>query len=230
MTHGRHRSNELTPELVLRAYAAGIFPMAESRDDPGIFWVDPRLRGILPLDTFHIPKSLRKTLRKGVFRITTDTAFEAVIDMCARRPETWINHVIERAYVELHEKGFAHSIECWKDGKLVGGLYGIALGAAFFGESMFSTCRDASKAALVNLVARLRLGRFRLLDTQFVTEHLRQFGADEIACRHYLERLEDAIGHRGVFSRQVPDEEIDREINRIIDGEPPAYSTAYSTT
>lgn len=226
MTYGRNRNDDLTPELVLRAYAAGIFPMAESRDDPGIFWVDPRLRGVLPLDRFHIPKSLRKTLRKKVFDITTDTAFEAVIAACAKRPETWINHVIERAYVELHHKGFAHSVECWKDGRLVGGLYGIALGAAFFGESMFSTCRDASKAALVNLVARLRLGRFRLLDTQFVTDHLRQFGADEIACRHYLERLEVAIGHRGVYSRQTPEGEIEREIDRIIDGEPLDYSTA----
>lgn len=225
MTQGRHRSSELTPELVLRAYAAGIFPMAEGRDDPGIFWVDPRKRGVMPLDGFHIPKSLRKTLRKDVFRITSDLAFEDVIAACARRPETWINRVIESAYVELHRKGFAHSIECWRDGKLVGGLYGIALGAAFFGESMFSSCRDASKAALVNLVARLRLGRFRLLDTQFVTDHLRQFGADEIPCRHYLEKLESAIGHRGVFSAHTPDREIDEEIERIAAGKPLDYST-----
>jgi len=226
MSHGRHRSHELTPELIIRAYAAGIFPMAERRDDPGVFWVDPRQRGVLSLERFHIPKRLRRTLRSGGFAITVNKAFEAVIEKCAERPETWINHVIERAYTELHHKGFAHSVECWKNGKLCGGLYGIALGAAFFGESMFSTMRDASKVALVHLVARLRLGRFRLLDTQFVTEHLRQFGAAEIPCRHYLEKLEAAIDHQGVFSAAVPDEEVLEEIERLIDGAPPGYSVA----
>lgn len=226
MNHGRHRSSELTPELVLRACAAGIFPMAEGRDDPGVFWVDPRLRGVLPMDRFHVPKSLRKTLRRRVFEVTANKAFEAVIAACARRPETWINRAIERVYTELHHKGFAHSVECWKDGKLVGGLYGIGLGAAFFGESMFSTLTDASKVALVHLVARLRLGRFRLLDTQFVTDHLRQFGADEIPCRHYLEKLENAIGHRGVFSERTPVEDINAEVERIIDGDPLDYSPA----
>lgn len=226
MTTGQHHSSKLTPELVLRAYAAGIFPMAESRNDPGIFWVDPRRRGVLPLDGFHISRSLRKTLRKGVFRITTDKAFEEVIAACARRPETWINHLIEATCIELYHKGFAHSVECWRGGKLVGGLYGIALGSAFFGESMFSTCRDASKAALVNLVARLRMGRFRLLDTQFVTGHLRQFGAGEIPCRHYLEKLETAIHHRGFFSRHAGDSEIAEEIRRMANGEPLGYKAA----
>ncbi len=226
MSHGRHRSHELTPELVIRAYAAGIFPMAERRDDPAVFWVDPRQRGILPLDRFHIPKRLRRTLRNGGFSVTVDQAFEAVIAACAKRPETWINHVIETAYTELHHKGLAHSIECWRDGKLIGGLYGIALGAAFFGESMFSSVRDASKIALVHLVARLRIGRFRLLDTQFITDHLRQFGADEIPCRRYLEKLEAAIGHRGVFSAALPDDQIVEEIERMIAGEEPDYSVA----
>jgi len=223
MTYGRHRSDELTPELVLRAYAAGIFPMAESRDDPDVFWVDPSERGVMPLDRFHVPKSLRKTIRRGVFAVTVDTAFREVIAACAERPETWINGIIEDAFVELHDRGFGHSVECWQDGKLVGGLYGIAFGAAFFGESMFSTRDDASKVALVNLVARLRLGRFRLLDTQFVTEHLRQFGVEELPCRFYLEKLESAIAHRGVFSRNVDEEAIAAEIERMIAGEPLDY-------
>lgn len=226
MTYGRHRSDELTPELVLRAYAAGIFPMAESRDDPSVFWVDPRERGVIPLDDFRISRSLRKTVRRGVFRVTADEAFREVIAACAERPETWINGVIESAYIDLHERGFGHSIECWRGDELVGGLYGISLGAAFFGESMLSTETDASKVALVNLVARMRLGRFRLLDTQFLTDHLRQFGGKEIPCRFYLEKLEHALMYRGVFSSQTDDQEIAEEIERMIAGEPLDYALA----
>lgn len=226
MSYGRHRSHELTPELILRAYAAGIFPMAESRDDPSVFWVDPRERGVIPLDRLHVPRSLRKILRKGVFSVTVDTAFADVIAACATREETWINAVIEDAYIDLHHRGFGHSVECWRDGQLVGGLYGISLGAAFFGESMFSTARDASKVALVHLAARLRLGRFRLLDTQFVTDHLRQFGGEEVPCRIYLEKLEHAISHRGVFSAHADEAELSLEIERLIAGEPPDYSVA----
>lgn len=197
------QQTKLTPELVLRAYAAGIFPMAEHRDDPSVFWVDPRVRGVLPLETFHVPKKLMKIIRRDEFEVRCDTAFSDVIDSCAEstkdRRETWINDDIRTAYVELHRRGFAHSVECWKDGALVGGLYGVSLGCAFFGESMFSRITNASKVALVHLVARLKIANYRLLDTQFVTEHLRQFGAVEIPCRVYLERLEDAIRYQTVF-------------------------------
>ncbi len=196
-------AQELTPELLLRAYSAGIFPMAESRDDAGVFWVDPQVRGVLPLDTFHIPKRLKKTVRSGNFEVRTDTAFIDVLDLCAEkksdRQETWINLGIRKAVIGLHEMGFAHSIEAWLDGTLVGGLYGIALGGAFFGESMFSRARDASKVALVHLVARLRMGGFTLLDVQFITDHLRQFSAVEIPARLYLERLDAALKVQGVF-------------------------------
>jgi len=197
------QQTKLTAELVLRAYAAGIFPMAENRDDPSVFWVDPRVRGVLPLETFHVPRKLRKVLKRGDFEISCDTAFADVIDQCAEstqeRRETWINGQIRTAYIDLHQRGFAHSVECWYDGDLVGGLYGVSLGCAFFGESMFSRVTNASKVALVHLVARLKIANYRLLDTQFVTDHLRQFGAVEIPCRVYLERLEDAIRYQTVF-------------------------------
>ena len=171
----------VTPELMLRAYGAGLFPMAESRDDPTLHWFDPEERGILPLDSFHCPRRLMRTVRAGPYQVTTDRDFSLVIQGCAAaapgREGTWINGDIESLFTELHRRGHAHSVECREDGALVGGLYGVSLGGAFFGESMFSVARDASKVALVHLVARLRLGGYRLLDTQFVTAHLSQFGA-----------------------------------------------------
>ncbi len=188
---------ELKPELLLRAYAIGIFPMAESRGDDQIHWIDPDFRGVLPLDGLHVPRKLRRVLRRGVFEVRCNTAFPEVIRGCASpapgRSDTWINPTIERLYCDLHEMGFAHSVETWQDGALVGGLYGVSLGAAFFGESMFSLAPDASKVALVHLVARLRKGGFRLLDTQFETPHLRQFGVMEIARDEYRVRLSRAV-------------------------------------
>jgi leucyl/phenylalanyl-tRNA--protein transferase len=187
----------LTPDLLLRAYAAGIFPMAEAADDPEVFWVDPEERGILPLDAFHLPRRLSRTIRQDVFEVRCDTAFEQVVRGCAEptpeRPKTWINEEIVRLYNSLFRLGFAHSIESWLEGQLVGGLYGVSLGGAFFGESMFSRVTDASKVALANLVARLRLGGFCLLDTQFVTTHLQQFGAVEIPRGQYHRRLSAAL-------------------------------------
>jgi leucyl/phenylalanyl-tRNA--protein transferase len=196
----------LTPELLLRAYAAGIFPMAETADDPEVFWVDPEQRGVLPLDGFHLPRRLARTLRQDVFDVRCDAAFEAVVRGCAEptpeRPKTWINEEIVRLYAALHRLGFAHSVETWRGGELVGGLYGVALGAAFFGESMYSRVTDASKVALAQLVARLRLGGFRLLDTQFVTEHLQQFGAVEISRAQYHRRLTAAIQLKAYLPRE----------------------------
>jgi leucyl/phenylalanyl-tRNA--protein transferase len=187
----------LTPDLLLRAYAAGIFPMAEDADDPEVFWVDPDERGVLPLDAFHLSHRLRRTVRQDLFEIRCDDAFEAVMRGCAEprpeRPRTWINDEIVRLYTALFRLGFAHCVESWHGGELVGGLYGVALGGAFFGESMFSRVSDASKVALAHLVARLRLGRFRLLDTQFVTHHLRQFGAQEIPRALYRRQLAAAL-------------------------------------
>ena len=199
----RDANSEISPELMLRAYAAGIFPMAKSKSAETVLWVDPRERGILPLDKFHIPKSLRKTVRQNRFDIRCDHAFSKTLEECGRptpnRRDTWINAHIERCVNELHAMGFAHSVECWQDGKLVGGLYGISIGSAFFGESMFSRVADASKVALVHLVARLKLGGFRLLDTQFVTDHLERFGVIEIPTRDYLVLLEDALKYQAVF-------------------------------
>lgn len=207
------KQSQLTAELVLRAYAAGIFPMAENHNDPTIFWVDPRVRGVLPLETFHIPRRLRKVIRRGGFEVRCDTAFARVMDYCAaptdERRDTWINAEIRGAYIDLHNRGFAHSVECWRDGELTGGLYGVSLGCAFFGESMFSRETNASKIALVHLVARLRMANYRLLDTQFVTDHLRQFGAVEIPCRVYLERLEDAIRYQTVFPQDPAPEQLE---------------------
>jgi leucyl/phenylalanyl-tRNA---protein transferase len=193
----------LTPELLLHAYAAGIFPMAEAADDPEVFWVDPEQRGVLPLENFHLPRRLRRTLRRDVFDVRCDSAFEAVLRGCsepaADRPQTWINDEIVRLYTALFRLGHAHSIETWYEGELVGGLYGVALGGAFFGESMYSRMADASKVALAHLVARLRLGGFRLLDTQFVTEHLQQFGAVEIPRALYRRRLAAALEVKAYF-------------------------------
>ncbi|MEW5728179.1 MAG: leucyl/phenylalanyl-tRNA--protein transferase [Pseudomonadota bacterium] len=199
----------LTSDLLLRAYAMGIFPMARSRHDPRLYWIDPDQRGIVPLDGFHVPRSLRKLLRKGVFEIRCDTAFEEVMVGCSEatsdRPDTWINDDIVRLFVELHRLGMAHSVEAWLEGQLVGGLYGLSLGGAFFGESMFSRVTDASKVALVHLVARLKAGGYTLLDTQFVTEHLARFGATEIPRADYLRRLNRATEIPAVFPRgEVP--------------------------
>ena len=188
---------ELTAGMLLRAYSAGLFPMAESRTDTKLHWLDPERRGIMPLERFHLPKRLARTVLTGRFVVDADRDFPATIAGCATpmegRDDTWINPQIERLFTELHCLGHAHSIECRLDGELVGGLYGVALGGAFFGESMFSFVRDASKVALVHLVARLRLGGFRLLDTQFVTAHLTQFGARAIPRGLYKAQLADAL-------------------------------------
>jgi len=203
----------LTPDVLLRAYAIGIFPMAEGRAHADLHWIDPELRGVLPLDGFHIPRKLRRRLRRGDFEVRCDTAFARVIQACAEpnesRRDTWINPTIERLYGDLFQAGFAHSIECWRDGELAGGLYGVSLGAAFFGESMFSRADDASKVALAHLVLRLRLGGYLLLDTQFVTEHLRRFGAVEIAREAYRSRLAKAITTSATFPPEVTAAELE---------------------
>jgi len=179
---------EITPELLLNAYAAGVFPMAEGRDGQ-TRWVDPHRRGVIPIDGLHVSRSLKKRIRRGGFEIRVDTEFAAVVDACADRDETWINDEIRSLYAELHRLKFAHSVELWVDGQLSGGLYGVRLGAAFFGESMYSTTPDASKIALVWLTARLRAGGFTLLDTQFVTDHLLTMGGVEISRGAYRKRL-----------------------------------------
>jgi leucyl/phenylalanyl-tRNA--protein transferase len=184
----------LDPELLLRAYSIGVFPMSDSRDARDVFWVEPKRRAILPLDGFHLSRSLRKTLRAGTFTVTRDTAFAEVLRCCADREETWINAQIEASFGRLHELGHAHSIECWQDGELVGGLYGAKLGGAFFGESMFSRRPDASKVALAWLVARLKVGGFSVLDCQFMTDHLRSLGAVEVLQDTYVEMLSAAVG------------------------------------
>ncbi len=195
----------LTSDLLLRAYAMGIFPMARSRDDPRLYWIDPEQRGILPLEAFHVPRSLVKTLRRAPFEIRLDTAFEAVMRGCAEpgpaRPDSWINDEIIALFVDLSRLGIAHSVEAWQDGALVGGLYGLGLGAAFFGESMFSRVADASKVALVHLVARLKVSGYQLLDTQFVTAHLARFGAVEIPRADYLRRLARALDVPAMLDR-----------------------------
>jgi leucyl/phenylalanyl-tRNA--protein transferase len=183
----------VTPDLLLRAYASGVFPMADSADAPDIFWIDPDRRGILPLDGLRVPRRLARAFRSGAIEIRTDTAFAEVVDACADRPETWINPEIRALYVDLHRSRHARSVEIWADGRLVGGLYGVVLGGAFFGESMFSRARDASKFALIALVARLRAGGFTLLDTQFVTDHLTSLGAIEISRAEYRRRLAAAL-------------------------------------
>ncbi len=187
----------ITPNLLLQAYANGIFPMSEDREDKELFWVDPEERGIIPLDKFHLPKSLKKVIKKAPFKVTTDDAFKDVVKACSMpargRETTWISERIEDMYFDLHQKGFAHSIECWEGNALVGGLYGVSLGAAFFGESMFSIRTNASKIALVYLVARLKSAGFKLLDSQFITNHLKQFGAIEIPRDTYHKLLTEAL-------------------------------------
>jgi leucyl/phenylalanyl-tRNA--protein transferase len=188
-----HGATQITPELLLGAYAQGIFPMAERRDEPTLYWLSPDSRGVIPLDQFHIPRRLARTVRSDRFRVTIDHAFEDVLKACAApapgREESWINAEITALYCELHRRRFAHSVEVWRENRIVGGLYGVSLGGAFFGESMFSHERDASKVALVHLVARLKAGSYVLLDAQFLTEHLAQFGAVAIPRAEYLRRL-----------------------------------------
>jgi len=196
----------ITPQVLLRAYAVGIFPMAESADDPTLYWIEPEARGIMPLDEdFHVPKRLARTIASNRFTVTVDDAFEEVITACAApapgRRKTWINSRIRRLYTALYELGHCHSVEVRYEDRLVGGLYGVRLGAAFFGESMFSIERDASKVALVHLVARLRVGGFRLLDTQFITPHLARFGAYEVPKADYHRLLDAAVAETADFYR-----------------------------
>ncbi len=188
----------------MQAYQAGVFPMSEGRDDPEVFWVDPRRRGVFPLNAFRISRSLARTLRRGQFHVTFDTAFDAVVTGCADRDETWINGAIFDLYCTLFAQGHAHSVEVWEGHKLVGGVYGVVIGAAFFGESMFSRATDASKVALAYLVDRLRLGGFQLFDTQFTTPHLESLGAAEISRAHYRAMLAEAIIAKASFDRFGP--------------------------
>ena len=201
-------TSAFTVEDLMACYARGVFPMAETRADPRIFLVEPERRGIIPLDAFHVPQRLARTVRSDRFEIRVDTAFEAVIDACARprpdREETWINRPIRELYIALFARGCAHSVECWREGALVGGLYGVSLGSAFFGESMFSDERDASKVALTHLVARLRAGGYSLLDAQFQTEHLARFGAMEISRAEYRRRLSRALAREADFFALPP--------------------------
>ena len=196
-------SVELTPELIIRAYQAGIFPMAETAEADDLFWVSPQRRGIIPLDAFHISRSLNKTLRSHRLRIRIDSHFEEVIEGCASagtdRDSTWINPTIRRVYGQLFDRGICHTVEVWDGKRLVGGLYGLSIGAVFFGESMFHRVTDASKVALVHLVERLRAGGYLMLDTQFMTDHLRSFGGIEIPREEYELRLAEAIRHRADF-------------------------------
>jgi leucyl/phenylalanyl-tRNA--protein transferase len=191
-------------DLLLKAYASGVFPMAESASDPEVFWVRPEMRGVIPLDAFHVPKSLKKVIRQERFDIRVDTDFAGVIDACAEereeRQSTWINAPIREAYIRLFEQGHCHAVEAWRDERLVGGLYGVKLGRAFFGESMFSRETDASKVCLVHLVGRLRGQGFVLLDTQFTTEHLKRFGAIDVPRGRYEKLLQEALKGDAVFS------------------------------
>jgi leucyl/phenylalanyl-tRNA--protein transferase len=211
------RIMEVTPELVLRAYRAGLFPMAETRRGNRLYWLDPERRGVLPLDRFHLPRRLLRTVRSGPYTVTADQDFPAVIAACATsapgREDTWINPDIERLFSALHRQGHAHSVECRLDGVLVGGLYGVSLGGAFFGESMFSRARDASKVALVHLVARLRAGGYQLLDTQFTTSHLEQFGTEEVPRDDYKRLLAAAVDVRAAWD--VAESAIEMEITAM---------------
>lgn len=194
---------DITPQVLLKAYSCGIFPMAESADDTALYWIEPQHRGVIPLDQFHIPRRLARTIRQAPFDIRINTDFEATVNGCAMsrpgRQSTWINERIRTLYREMFELGHCHTVEAWKDGNLVGGLYGVALGGVFFGESMFSTARDASKVALVHLAARLIYGGFTLLDTQFQTHHLQQFGTMEMRRADFHGALENALKKKGDF-------------------------------
>ena len=214
------RQIDITPELMLRAYRAGLFPMAESRRGDRLYWLDPERRGIIPLDGgFHLPKRLLRTVLSGPFRVTADMDFAGVIAGCAApapgREDTWINPEIEHLFLALHRQGHAHSVEVWCDGALVGGLYGVVLGAAYFGESMFSRVRDASKVALVHLVARLRLGGFTLLDAQFLTTHLAQFGAREVPRADYKRRLAAAVSGQARWLPEPDQARLEAEIRAL---------------
>jgi leucyl/phenylalanyl-tRNA--protein transferase len=202
MARGRDSRLDLTPELLLKAYSCGLFPMAESADDPTIFWVEPEMRGIIPLAEFHVPKRLARTVRARPFDIRFDNAFTAVLAGCAEpapgRRSTWINGKIRTLYTDLHRMGHAHSVEAWQDDRLVGGLYGVSLGAAFFGESMFSRVTDASKVCLVHLVERLQTHGFVLLDTQFTTDHLKRFGAIDVPRAAYDRLLAEALRYPNI--------------------------------
>lgn len=204
MKDGESSQFDVTPALLLRAYAAGVFPMADSAQSEEIFWVDPRRRGVLPLDDFHLSRSLRRRILRGGYQVRIDHAFDAVLAACADRPETWINATIRRLYSGLHRMGHAHSVEVWVDQRLAGGLYGVRLGGAFFGESMFSRVPDASKIALANLVARMKAGGFMLLDTQFTTPHLESLGARSIPKARYHALLERAISVNADFYSLAP--------------------------
>jgi leucyl/phenylalanyl-tRNA--protein transferase len=210
---------EVTPDLMLRAYRAGLFPMAETRRGDRLYWLDPEHRGVLPLGAFHLPRRLLRTVLSDAFEVTSDQDFAGVIAGCAAaapgREDTWINSEIERLFLELFRLGHAHSVECRQVGKLIGGLYGVVIGGAFFGESMFSRERDASKVALVHLVARLRLGGFHLLDTQFVTAHLAQFGAMEIPRDEYKSMLEAALDVDATWMSTPPDRALRLEIEAL---------------
>ena len=210
---------EITPELMLRAYRHGLFPMAETRRGERLYWLDPERRGVLPLEHFHLPRRLKRTVLSDAFDVSADRDFAAVIAGCAatgpEREDTWINSQIERLFSELHRLGHAHSIECRQGGQLVGGLYGVVMGGVFFGESMFSLARDASKVALVHLVARLRLGGFRLLDTQFVTSHLAQFGTKEISREEYRARLAAALETPAVWLGALEGDVLFAEVRRM---------------
>lgn len=200
---------EITPQVLLKAYSCGIFPMAESAEDPALYWIEPQHRGVVPLDDVHVPRRLARTVRTTPFAVRIDTDFEAVIDGCAAsrpgRRSTWINDRIRHLYRELFALGHCHTVEVWHEARIVGGLYGVALGGAFFGESMFSYARDASKVAMVHLIARLIAGGFTLLDTQFVTEHLRQFGAVEVDREAFQRNLEQALSVGADFLRLPPE-------------------------
>ena len=197
MTRSLSEMHAITPEILLRAYAAGLFPMAESAEDPDVYWVQPKIRGVIPLDQFHVSKSLARTTRRKPFEIRVNTAFDRVMELCAEstemRPTTWINPLILILYKELHRMGYTHSVEAWEGEELVGGLYGVSLGSAFFGESMFSRRTDASKICLAHLVERLRAKGFTLLDTQFTTDHLKTFGAIDVPRKAYELLLADAM-------------------------------------
>jgi leucyl/phenylalanyl-tRNA--protein transferase len=200
---------DITPEVLLKAYACGIFPMAENADDPALYWIEPERRGIIPFDRFHVSGRLARTVRSDRFTIAVDRDFDGVLDGCAEpmagRTRTWINGRIRGLYRKLYERGDCHTVEAYEDGELVGGLYGVSLGRAFFGESMFHRARDASKVALVHLVARLKAGQYRLLDTQFVTDHLRSFGAVEVSRPAYHKLLDAALVGEADFSALAVD-------------------------
>ncbi|MEP0235402.1 leucyl/phenylalanyl-tRNA--protein transferase [Roseibium sp.] len=221
---------EITPQVLLKAYACGLFPMAESAEDAGLFWLEPERRGMLPLDSFHIPKRLKRTVRSDIFEIRISTDFEAVIDCCAAsvpdRPKTWINKEIRRLYGELFDMGHCQTVEAWQGNRLVGGLYGVSLNGAFFGESMFTRETDASKVCLTHLVARMIAGGFHLLDTQFVTDHLSRFGTIEVSRDIYNVELAKALQLDGDFFALAPETRGEDILTILQEAPSPTVSTA----